>query len=88
MGQAAVVRWVPTTETAAVSPFASVISIAGATANFDNIVPVGQVRRFTVPIERYVNSMASVQGANRDLGLYQRVAIKSTGVGSVLTAEF
>lgn len=82
VGGAAVVRWVPTTDTAA-----SVVSAASG-ANFDHVVATGTVRRFVLPIERYGTTPASVQGANRLNGLYQRVAIKTVGVASVLLTEF
>lgn len=77
----AVIKWIATTDTTA-----SVISAAG-TANYDNIIPPNSYRRFVVPIERNPGT-ASIQGINRQLGLYQRVAIKTAGIGSVLTAEF
>lgn len=81
-GTGAVLRWVATTDTQA-----SVISAAG-TANFDEIIPPNAVRRFVIPMERQGTNPGSVQGANRLNGLYQRVAVKSTGIGSVLVAEF
>ena len=84
---AAVMRWVPTTETAGVAPAGSVISAAG-TANFDHLIPAGTVRRFVIPIEARGAQQGSVVGANRQNGLYQRVAYKSTGVGSVLLTEY
>lgn len=92
-GTPAVMRWVPTTETAAVSPFASIIAIAGATANFDFFVPANSVRRFVVPIETGVNTtvgatITSVQGQNREYGLYQRVAYATQGVASVVLTEY
>lgn len=84
----AVLRWVPTTETAGVAPAGSVISDAG-TANFDHLVQAGTVRRFVIPIEsRGLNSFGSAVGINRQAGLYQRVAYKSAGVGSVLLTEY
>lgn len=80
----AVMRWVATSDTEA-----SVVAIAGATANFDHEVPANAVRRFVVPIESAPNQgYSSMQGTNRAEGLYQRVAIKSQGVGSVLTTEY
>lgn len=82
VGNAAVMRWVTTADTQA-----SIISAAGATANFDHVIPSGEIRRFVIPIERNPQT-GSVQGVNRELGLYQRVAIKSIGVASVLVAEF
>jgi hypothetical protein len=88
VGLSAVVRWVPTTETAAVSPFASVITVAGATSNYDGVVPANTTRYFVIPIESQGTGNSSIVGANRQNGLYQRVAIKSTGIASVMVAEF
>lgn len=92
-GTPAVMRWVPVTETAAVSPFASIIAIAGATANFDHVIPANTVRRFVVPIETGVNTtfgatITSVQGQNREYGLFQRVAYATQGVASVALTEY
>src|SRR3990167_2169895 len=78
----AVMRWVTTGDTQA-----SIISAADLAENFDHVIPIGTVRRFVVPIESNPQT-GSVQGINRELGLFQRVAIKSTGVGSVLLSEF
>lgn len=75
----AIMRWVTTTDTQA-----SVVGAEG-TANFDHVVPVG-IRRFAIPIERFAPT--SIAGANSANGLYARVAIKSTGVGSVLLTEY
>lgn len=87
VGGTAAIRWVPRTETAAVAPAASIITIAGSTANYDHIVPSGSFRRFAIPIE-VQGSYQSVQGINRSAGLYQRVALKSIGVASVLLSEY
>lgn len=81
------IRWVPTTETAAVSPFASVITIAGTTANYDHVIVTGEVRRFVIPRE-VRGSTGSVVGANALNGLYQRVAVKTMGVASVMLSEY
>ena len=62
----------------------SVISAAG-TANFDNMIAPNTVRRFAVPIERFV-AQASIVGLNKQYGLYQRVAL--IGVASVATTEY
>jgi hypothetical protein len=83
VGGTAMMRWVATSDTQA-----SVVGIAGATANFDHIIPTGNVRRFVVPVESMPQTAGSVQGANRENGLFQRVAIKSAGVASVLTTEY
>lgn len=74
----ALLRWIATTDTQA-----SVIS-----TNYDHVIPKDRLRRFTVPRERMASGYTSVQGVNRGEGLYQRVAYMSTGVGSVLLAEF
>lgn len=85
---AAVMRWVPVGEGTS-APFASVIAIAGATANYDHVIPPSTVRRFVVPIE--VNNpqgYSSQVGLNIENGLYRRVAIKTQGVASVLLTEY
>lgn len=78
----AAMRWVAASDTQA-----SIITIAGGTANFDHIIPSGTVRKFVIPIETNPQ-VTSVQGVNREIGLYQRFAIKSIGVGSVLSTEY
>lgn len=81
-GNGAVMRWVTAGDTQA-----SVVSAAGATANFDHFIGSGTVRRFAVPIELSTRQ-ASIVGINVQLGLFKRVAYRSTGIGSVLLAEF
>jgi hypothetical protein len=81
LGASAVLRWVPTTDTQA-----SVISAAGATANYDHVIPAGTLRRFVVPQE--TAGITSIAGANIMNGCYQRVAYKSTGIGSVMSTEY
>ena len=85
-GQGVVIRWVPRTETAAVSPFGSVIA-SGLGANFHHHVPPNMWRQFVVPKETqgsYAGQLGSVHG------LYQRVAVINAGptASSVLLAEF
>lgn len=80
VGSPAFVRWVARTDTAG-----SVISAAG-TANFDNVVPAGTVRKFLVPIETIGTS--SIVGANIANGLYNRVAYKTAAAGSILTTQY
>jgi len=77
----AVMRWVAASDTQA-----SIISDV-TTGNYDHVIPISTVRSFVVPIESNVG-VNSVMGANRANGLYQRVAFKSIGVGSVLLTEF
>lgn len=76
----AFIRWIARSDTQA-----SVISAAG-TANYDNFIPAGTVRKFVVPIEQLGTS--SIVGANIANGLYIRLAYKSGGIGSVLTAQY
>jgi hypothetical protein len=83
-GVQAALRWIPTTDTQA-----SVVAIAGATANFDHIIPPNTYRTFVVPVESSGTQAPSSQvGANRLNGLYQRYALKTQGVGSVLATEY
>lgn len=67
----------------------SVITAAGS-GNFDFVVEAGTIRRFVVPIARFNANQGSIQGVNRENGLYPAVAFKSltAGNGSVLTMEF
>ncbi len=78
----ALLRWVPATETAGVSPFASVLS-----TNFDHYIAPSTVRQFVVPNE--VSGTASIVGANIQNGLYRRVAIIGAGpISSVIVSEY
>ena len=73
-------RWVTTADTQA--------SVTATT--FDHIIPTNTVRRFVIPIEA-INSGAgygSVQGMNREAGLFQRYAWRTNGVGSVMSTEY
>lgn len=80
----AVMRWVTTAETEG-----SVIAIAGATSNYDHVIPANTVRSFVIPIESNpATGYGSQMGANRLNGLYRRYAYKSQGIGSVLAAEY
>lgn len=85
-GQGVVIRWVPRTETASVSPFASVIS-SGLGANFDHWIPPGTYREFVVPKETGGSPTGQVGSI---YGLYQRVAWinKGSGPSSVIASEF
>lgn len=85
VGGTGYLRWVPTTETAGVSPFASVITDSSLVVNFDNTIPANTVRRFAVPIESFV-AQSSITGVNRQYGLYQRVAL--IGIASVASTEY
>lgn len=85
-GQGVVIRWVPVTETAGVSPFASVVS-SGLGANFDHQIPANTYRRFVIPKETIgQNTPGQVGSVN---GLYQRVAVINSGItpSSILVSE-
>lgn len=60
----------------------SVIAAAGATANYDHIIPVNTTRRFVIPVS--VMGSSSVVGANAANGLFTTCAVIATT--SVLTA--
>lgn len=87
-GQGAVIRWIPLTETASVSPFASVVA-SGLGANFDHHIPAGEIRRFAVPKETQGRGTGNLQ-IGSTYGLYQRVARINAGTtaASVLVVEF
>ena len=90
-GQGVALRWVLATETPTVAPRASVVA-SGAGANFDHIVPAGQVRRFAIPKE--TGGVGPRGNVNNQLGsvygLYQRLAAINAGIGpsSVLFTEY
>lgn len=86
VGSPVLVRWIPASETASVSPFASVIG-TGANANFDHTVAKDTVKQFVIPIE--TQGTSSIVGIGVQAGTYRRVAISSGGaVSSILVAEF
>lgn len=62
---------------------ASVIATAGATANFDGIVPVNTTRRLVIPMQT-AGPSSITGGLNAQSGLYSTMAVIATG--SVLTA--
>ena len=81
VGQGVAGRW-------AANQATSVVTATGTGANFDFVVPSGEVRRYVIPRETS-GSYASVQGINRAEGLFTAIAYKTlAGNGSVLTAEF
>lgn len=80
VGAPAFIRWIGRGDTQG-----SVISAAG-TANYDNMIPSGAVRKFVIPVETIGTS--SIVGANIANGLYNRIAYKSGGIGSVLSAQY
>lgn len=83
-GALAVMRWVSVGDTQA-----SVVAVAGTTSNYDHEIPANSFRRFVVPIE--VNNpqgYGSMVGANIENGLFRRVAVKTSGISSVLVSEY
>lgn len=80
VGSTGFVKWISRGDTTA-----SVINSAG-TANYDVIIPAGTVRRLVVPIETI--GTASLVGANIKNGLYNRVAFKTGGTGSILATQY
>ncbi len=58
-------------------------------ANYDFVVQAGEVRRFAVPVATFRAGYGSIQGVNRQEGLYPAVAFKMlAGNGSVLTMQY
>lgn len=87
IGGGAGIRWVMNTNTTATS---SVITAQG-TANFDNYIPAGVVRQFVVPRNSQAtgsSSIGGITGLNTSEGLFNSVAIKGSGVSSVLVTEY
>ena len=76
-GVPALFRWVTTADTQA----------SVTATNFDHIVPPNVVRRFIIPIEAIAYT-TSIQGANREHGLFQRYAWRTNGAGSVMSTEY
>lgn len=81
--QPALLRWIATSDIeASVFGNASIM-------NFDHMIPAATVRRFVVPIESFVGDTSnSVQGANRENGLFRRVAYNTQGIASVALSEY
>lgn len=80
VGATGFVKWITKGDTTA-----SVISVAG-TANYDVVIPSGTVRRLVIPRETLGTS--SIVGANIANGLYNRVAYKTGGIGSILATQY
>ena len=89
-GQGIAIRWVPSVEGAAASPYMSVVgatSLLGIPPNFDHIIPTDTVRRFTVPKLSQGQMSGQAQSVH---GLYPKMAFINTGttVASILATEF
>lgn len=74
------IRWIARGDTQG-----SVLTVAG-TANYDAFLQSNQTKRFIVPIETIGTS--SVVGANIANGLYNRLAYKTVGIGSILSNQY
>lgn len=86
VGGPAAIRWVRTAD-AATAATSVITAVAGA--NFTHIISTNTSRLFAVPKEAMGSSAASIQGANRGEGLFQRVAYKSAaGASSILFTEY
>lgn len=79
-GGPAIMKWITTADTSG-SVFGSVLGV-----NYDHVIPKDTLRRFVVPIERI--GVSSIVGYNKQNGLYNRVAVRSMGIASVLTSEY
>lgn len=82
-----IMRWVGTGDLEA-SVFAN-----ASVASYDHVIPANTVRRFVVPIESATNTtygatITSVQGQNREYGLFRRVAYGTTTIASVFLSEY
>lgn len=89
LGTGAAFKWVTNANAMSSVAATSVIAVAGATANYDHVVPPNTVRRFVVPIE--VNNpqgYGSMVGANIENGLFRWIAWQTLGVGSVFGNEY
>ena len=88
VGQGIAGKWISQANVDASVEGTSVITAAG-TANFDFVVQSTTIRRFVIPISTGNTNPVSVQGVNRQEGLYPAVALKTlAGNGSVLTSQF
>lgn len=80
LGVGAALRWVASTDTQA-----SVVS-AAATANYDVLLSPNSVKRLAIPQEKV--GVSSIVGLGVQAGLYRRMAWKTFGVGSIMSAEY
>lgn len=87
VGSPVAVRWVGQTDAVG-----SVVTAAGVgTSNYDHLLTSSARVRLIVPIEVQRSTgapNASMVGGNIDNGLFQRVAYKTQGIGSVFVTEY
>jgi len=89
-GQGLAIRWVPSVEGAAATPYMSVVgatSLLGITPNFDHIIPTDTVRRFVIPKATIGQATGQAGSVN---GLYVKMAFINAGTtaASILATEF
>ena len=84
-GGPAMIKWLSQATVDSSVAGTSVISAAG-TANFDNAIATDQTRRFAVPRVAQGTGWASIQGTNREEGLYPNMA--TIGTASVLVTQY
>lgn len=80
VGAVGFIKWIGRGDTTA-----SVVSSVGG-ANWDVIIPSGVVRHLVIP--RETAGTSSIVGANIANGLYNRVAWKTGGPGSILATQY
>jgi hypothetical protein len=80
VGATGFIKWIGRGDTTA-----SVVSSVGG-ANWDVVIPSGTVRRLVIP--RETQGTSSIVGANIANGLYNRVAWKTGGPGSILATQY
>lgn len=87
-GGPAYIKWM-SQATVDSSVAATSVITTGASASFDNVVSDDTVRRFVVPISIQVVGATSLQGANRDNGLFTHLAMKGgTGASVIAITEY
>lgn len=63
----------------------SVVTAAG-TSNYDVLMPPNSVRKLAIPQE--TQGVNSIVGQGVQAGLYRKVAWKTFGIGSIMSAEY
>lgn len=88
-GTLVAIRWIADADVSNSVAGTSVIAIAGATANYDHVVPANSRMRFVVPIEvNRPQGYGSFVGANIENGLFKWLAWKTPVAASVYSAQY
>ena len=82
-GGPAYIKWLSQATVDSSVATTSVIT-TGASSSFDNAIPENTVRHFVVPISIQVVGATSMQGANRDNGLFTHMAMNGGAGASVI----